>query len=456
MVSVRTTQSCEESAMSEQEDEQRATELEPTLADAAEAARGARADGIRARVARAPHHAFSAGEVLGGHLQVVRPLGSGGMGEVFVARDTRLGRRVALKTLRLPDGAGEAERVRFAQLFERDAASTAQLSHPNIVTIFQFGDEGGVPFFALELIDGQPLDVVLTEHGPMHEREALRLGVQLCEALAYAHAQGVVHRDIKPANLMRTRDGQLKVLDFGIALMRKARDELEEAFGASTERLSARLGEEPVAAGTPAYMAPEQLRGLEQDHRVDVWATGVTLYELLTGQRPYDSPFRVVEGFAVGWPDEPRVSRAVRRVIEGCLRFDVEVRTASMPALRAQLMAAYGEAPRPGAEARVPRRTNLEPVPDAFIGREEDLAQLDEAVFGSDAWLVTLVGPGGVGKTRLVTEWGMGVLERAGVDEVLYLSLIHTWRRRRYAVCRARWPPYPSNQPPARHTCTRI
>ncbi|MEM1349728.1 MAG: protein kinase, partial [Myxococcota bacterium] len=371
---------------------------------------------------------FRPGEVVAEHFQIVRLLGEGGMGEVFVARDTALGRRVAIKTLKLPQFASEAARARFVQLFERDAASTAQLSHSGIVTIFQFGEHQGTSFFVLELVDGQPLDDILARGGALEQREVLRLGVQLCQALSYAHSKGVIHRDIKPANLMRTRDGRLKVLDFGVALLKKAREDLEEAFGTSHAVLEQRLSEEIITAGTPPYMAPEQLQGLEQDERTDIWGVGITLFELLTGRRPRPSSPSDTEAFELVWPDGCEVSESVRAAVQGCLTYSFDARTASMHLLGAQLKAALEELIAPGVEWRGEhRKTNLVALPDAFVGRQGDLAALDALVFGGAQGggrrLVTLVGPGGVGKTRLVTEWGLGAVEREGVHQVAFCSL---------------------------------
>jgi len=364
-----------------------------------------------------------AGEVVAGQYEVVRPLGAGGMGEVFVAKDTRLGRRVAIKTLKVSSGLTQGRRERFAQLFARDAASTAQLNHPNIVTIHSFGDHEGTPFFVLELVDGKPLDELLHEHGPLSERDVLELGVQLCDALSYAHARGIIHRDSKPANLMRSDDGHLKVLDFGIALIRKAKEELEDAFGDSSDDLTARIGEEPQTAGTPAYMAPEQRVGAQQDARVDVWAAGVTLYELLVGDRPFSSIIEITQGQPVAWPDDVTVSPATRRALARCLLPEPGARTPSMRALGAELGRALELLTRPSTEYPEAPRTNLAKSMDTFVGRGEDLERLSEEVLGRKTALVTLVGPGGVGKTRLVSEFGWKALDDPSVDSILMCAL---------------------------------
>jgi len=279
-----------------------------------------------------------------------------------------------------------------------------------------------------ELVAGRSGGVGLGVDGGLGQREVRELGVLLCDALSDAHAQGVIRRDIKPANLMRTQDGRLKVLDFGIALMRKARGELAAAMSTTERGLEERLGHEARAAGTPAYMAPEQRMGLLQDARVDVWATGVTLYELLVGRRPYSSVEVVDREFEVSWPQGARVLPELRQVIDGCLDVRPVRRTESMQALRTQLQQALQLLSAP--ELEVPqRRTNMSDPGDAFVGRADELARLHERVFVEGSRLVSVVGPGGVGKTRLATEFGLGALERGDVSQALLCSLVEAQTR---------------------------
>lgn len=215
-----------------------------------------------------------------GTYQIVSPLGAGGMGEVYRARDTRLGREVAIKVL--PEAvAASADRL---ARFEREARTVAGLKHPNIVTLFSVEDEDGIRFLTMELVEGMSLDRVVTPGGLPLSR-VLDLAMPLANALVAAHERGVVHRDLKPSNVMVTHDGWVKVLDFGLA---KIAEEETPAEGATI----AVTAESPISGkgqvlGTVPYMAPEQIRGEAVDARSDLFALGIMLYELVTGRRPF-------------------------------------------------------------------------------------------------------------------------------------------------------------------------
>jgi TolB-like protein/Tfp pilus assembly protein PilF len=200
------------------------------------------------------------------------------MGEVYRAKDLRLGREVALKVL---PGDVSANPERLAR-FEREARTVAALNHPNIVTLYSVEDEGQVRFITMELVDGQSLDHVITPGGLPAARVA-ELGIALADALAAAHQKGVIHRDLKPANVMLTRDGRVKVLDFGLAKIAAPQADPQVSQAATLATLSV-IGE---VMGTVPYMAPEQLRGEPVDARTDLFALGVVLYELSSGTRPF-------------------------------------------------------------------------------------------------------------------------------------------------------------------------
>ncbi len=210
-----------------------------------------------------------------GPYEITAPLGAGGMGEVFRARDTRLGREVAVKVLPAAQRADADARARF----RREALALSRLNHPNIETVYDFGEDAGVDFLVLEFVPGETLAARLTR-GRVPEREAADLGAQVAEALAEAHDRGVLHRDLKPGNIMVTPKGRVKVLDFGLA-------KLAEAPGETTPTMAVTMV--GSATGTLAYMAPEQLLGELVDARADLYALGVVLYELTTGQRPYQA-----------------------------------------------------------------------------------------------------------------------------------------------------------------------
>jgi serine/threonine protein kinase/predicted Zn-dependent protease len=214
-----------------------------------------------------------------GHYEVVSRLGSGGMGVVYLAQDLRLDRRVAIKVL--PDGrvADEMARTRF----RREAQALSRLNHPNIATIYDFDQQDGRDFLVMEYIEGLSLRDVGPD--PLPAADVVRVGTQLAEALVAAHGAGVVHLDLKPGNMMLTADGRLKVLDFGIARLH-----VPDLGDALTQTQSPETGGAANAAGTPPYMAPEQVAAGPVDRRTDIYAAGATLYELATGRRVFDKP----------------------------------------------------------------------------------------------------------------------------------------------------------------------
>ena len=207
------------------------------------------------------------------HYRILAQIGAGGMGVVYKAYDEQLEREVALKVLLPGLLAEEGARKRF----RKEALALARLNHPNIATIFEFGNEGGADFLVTEYIPGITLDMKLSA-GALGVEETVRLGTQLATGLAAAHEQGLIHRDLKPGNLRVTPDGLLKILDFGLAqLVPRASDDGLTATQTRTQEI----------AGTLPYMAPEQLRGGMADTRTDIWAAGAVLHEMATGKRPF-------------------------------------------------------------------------------------------------------------------------------------------------------------------------
>jgi tetratricopeptide (TPR) repeat protein/tRNA A-37 threonylcarbamoyl transferase component Bud32 len=213
------------------------------------------------------------GHILG-HYRIVEHIGAGGMGVVYRAHDEQLDRDVAVKVLPARTLANEVARQRF----RREALALAKLNHQNIAAVYEFGSQDGVDFLVMELIRGVTLDIKLTG-GALSEPEVVRLGTQIAEGLEAAHEQRIVHRDLKPGNLRITSVGKLKILDFGLAQLMEPENQV-----ALTTKLTLSQG----VTGTLPYMAPEQLRGETTDARSDVWAVGVVLYEMATGQRPFD------------------------------------------------------------------------------------------------------------------------------------------------------------------------
>ena len=216
-----------------------------------------------------------------GPYEILAPLGAGGMGEVYRSRDTRLQRGVALKVISR-EGSHDSERIRR---FEQEARAAGTLSHPNVCAVYDLGVHEGSPFVVMELLEGETLrELLRPSHLPL--RKALTYAAQAADGLASAHAKGIVHRDLKPENLFITKDGRVKVLDFGLAKLTGAEPPPADtlAAGATGPRTITTPG---VLLGTIAYMAPEQIRGSAVDARADVFALGVVLYEMLTGRSPF-------------------------------------------------------------------------------------------------------------------------------------------------------------------------
>ncbi len=269
---------------------------------------------------------LSSGSRLGPY-EVIAPLGDGGMGVIYRAIDTRLDRTVALKVLR-PEALLDPDRKRR---FAREAKAASALNHPNIVTIYDVGSDHDVDFIAMEHVEGEPLQCRLAA-GLLPLEEVLRYARGVAEALAAAHAAGVVHRDVKPSNVMVTRTGQVKVLDFGLAKLMKPSLLDPEA---STRSASLRT-EAGVVLGTLAYMSPEQAQGKPVDARSDVFSFGVVLYELLCGVRPFKGTSMATLLSAI-LRDAPSLPRSLRpdtppdleRVVHRCLEKDPAKRYAS-------------------------------------------------------------------------------------------------------------------------------
>src|SRR6202040_2301723 len=222
---------------------------------------------------------LSAGTKLGSY-EVVAPIGAGGMGEVYQAHDSKLGRDVAIKVL--PEAfAHDPERL---SRFQREAKILAALNHPNIATIHGLEQSNGTSYLVMELVSGETLAERVKRDGAVPIEEALGIAKQIAEALEAAHEKGIIHRDLKPANVKVTPEGKVKVLDFGLAKAFANDGGLDLS---QSPTLTAMASEEGRILGTPAYMSPEQARGLPVDKRTDIWAFGCVYYEMLTGRTPF-------------------------------------------------------------------------------------------------------------------------------------------------------------------------
>ncbi len=293
-----------------------------------------------------------------GPYEILGPLGAGGMGEVYRARDTKLGRDVALKVLS-PAFIADADRV---ARFEREARLLASLNHPHIGAIYGFEDSGEVPALVLELVEGETLEDRLSR-GPLSLSDALTVAHQIADALDAAHGSGIIHRDLKPSNIKITPDGGLKVLDFGLAkahVSGGSTPDLSKSPTMMTDGTSA-----GVILGTVAYMSPEQARGKAVDKRTDIWAFGCVLHQMLTGRPAFrgetvsDTIVSILErepdwtGLPVGTPP------AVRRLLQRCLEKDQARRLRDIGDVRHWMEEIATAKPGPGAAVSGPRLRGL-------------------------------------------------------------------------------------------------
>jgi TolB-like protein/Flp pilus assembly protein TadD len=270
-----------------------------------------------------------------GHYEILEKIGSGGMGEVYRARDTRLERTVALKVLSPETAIQPGMRKRF----EREGQAVAALHHPNILTIYSVEETDGELFLTMELIEGQNLSDAIPPGGYPLAR-FLDLAIELVDAVSCAHRTGITHRDLKPSNVMVNADGHLKVLDFGLAKLVEPEGGPFKDLGTITVGVT----EEGAILGTIAYMSPEQLRGLSADYRSDIFSLGIVLYEMLTGTNPFgkDTSADLISSILRDRPKlasamRPDIPRRLAQVIDRCLEKDPNVRLQSALALRNDL-----------------------------------------------------------------------------------------------------------------------
>jgi eukaryotic-like serine/threonine-protein kinase len=271
------------------------------------------------------------------HYRIESLLGVGGMGEVYLARDERLGRKAALKLL--PDNVTTDE----AQLsrFKNEARTASALNHPNILTVYEIGAEGNVQFIATEFIEGMTLRAALAP-GRMNAHKALEIAVQIASALAAAHEAGVVHRDIKPENIMLRPDGYVKVLDFGIAKLTEQKPASEDRRVETTALLQTRPG---LVLGTAHYMSPEQARGHKIDARSDIWSLGVVLYEMVGGRPPFrgETPSDCVAAILTAEPASlssisPDVPSKLESILQKALQKNTDERYQTIKEMLAELL----------------------------------------------------------------------------------------------------------------------
>jgi serine/threonine-protein kinase len=298
--------------------------------------------------------------VFSNRYEIVRPIARGGMAEVYLARDLQLDRPVALKVL-FPELSADPN---FVARFRREAQAAANLNHPNIVAIYDWGEEGSTYFIVMEYIEGRTLREVLRSEGPLLPDRAADIAADIAAALAFAHRNGVIHRDVKPGNVLITTSGQVKVTDFGIA--RAVTDGADEG-----------LTQTGTVMGTATYFSPEQAQGLPIDPRSDVYSLGVVLYEMVTGRPPFvgDNPVAIAYQHVQETPlapsrINPNVPPVLEAVIGRALAKSPDARYPSATALRNDLVAfREGRAVRAAADVRtgpVPRVVDRTEVQQAY------------------------------------------------------------------------------------------
>jgi predicted ATPase/serine/threonine protein kinase len=339
--------------------------------------------------------ALTAGSSVGRY-EIVDLVGAGGMGEVYRARDPRLNRTVALKLL---PSALFADSARL-QRFEQEARSASALNHPNIVTVYELGQDGSRHYIAMELVEGKTLrELIDGRLLPMHK--VIEIAAQIAEGLTKAHEAGITHRDLKPENLMVSHDGFAKILDFGLS---------KSALTSGSQSIlnATTLTPDGLILGTVGYMSPEQAGGEAMDFRSDQFSFGLVLYEIITGKRAFQKPTAAETLVAI--LREPVDTGALQSgdapaplcwAVERCIAKDPNQRYASTRDLARDLAAIrerYSEKPAKLAESRP---ANL-PVPrTGFVGREREVKAAKELLLHKDVRLMTVTGPGGIGKTRL-------------------------------------------------------
>ena len=324
------------------------------------------------------------------------------MGEVYRARDRRLGREVAIKTVSLRHHSQADALTRF----ETEARSASALNHPNIVTIYELGCVGNTHFISMELVRGETVRELI-ESGPIPFRKAIGIAAQVADALARAHDSGIVHRDLKPENLVVSADGVAKVLDFGLAKLFA----VDDAHDSNVSTSAGHVTTDGTVMGTLSYMSPEQTKGAKLDFRSDQFSFGSVLYEMVTGVPAFQKKTAAETAAAILRDEPERIGSRVLQapapftwIVERCLAKEPKHRYESTRDLARDLAAVRDRLADVPVRHSEPRPSKLPVQRTAFIGREHEAAALRQLVGRDDVRLVTLTGPGGIGKTRLALQ----------------------------------------------------
>ncbi len=348
--------------------------------------------------------ALTSGTKLGPY-KIIELLGTGGNGEVYRARDERLDRSVAIKILPAALSA-DSDRLRR---FEQEARSASALSHPNIITIHELGKDGSTHYIAMELVEGKTLRALLVP-GLLPMQKVIEIAAQVADGLTKAHEAGIAHRDLKPENVMVSHDGFVKILDFGLAKLASPSSERSDMCITSHTPAGMLLG-------TVGYMSPEQASGDRLDFRSDQFSFGVVLYEMVTGKRAFHRRTAAETMVAILREQPEPIGRQnsdapapLCWAIERCLAKEPDKRYVSTRELARELEAIrerFSEKPLKQIETRP---TNLPAQRTGFVGREKEVAAAKELLLRQDVRLVTVTGPGGIGKTRLAVQVASGLL----------------------------------------------
>jgi predicted ATPase/serine/threonine protein kinase len=353
------------------------------------------------------------------HYRIIEKLGAGGMGVVYRAEDLDLGRSVALKFL-LDDIAHDSQAL---SRFQREAKAASALNHPNIVTIYELGQVKDMHYIAMEMVCGETLRSLIRS-GPLPFRKAISIAAQIAEALAKAHEIGLVHRDLKPDNLMVTQDGTAKILDFGLAKLHSPGD----SSHAQTSTAVSALTELGTVMGTVGYMSPEQANGESLDFRSDQFSFGAVLYEMVSGRPAFHNKSRA-EIIAAILRDQPdRLQSKIQApapffwILDRCLAKHPDERYASTRDLARDLATVRDLRVDASMHSGASLAGNMPVQRTAFIGREQEIVALRQLLNRADVRLVTLTGPGGIGKTRLALRVAEEISD-AFIGGVYFVSL---------------------------------
>ena len=348
------------------------------------------------------------------HYKILEKLGEGGMGVVYKAEDTKLKREVALKFLPTNALQGKEEKERFT----REAQAAAALNHPNIATIYAIEEVDDDTFIVMEYIKGKELRELTTEDRELSIEDVTNYAIQIAEGLKAAHKKGVIHRDIKSSNIMITDEDHVKIMDFGLAKVRG---------GAQVTKVGTTLG-------TAAYMSPEQAQGMKTDHRTDIWAFGVVLYEMLSGQMPFPGDYEQAVIYSI-LNEEPEpnnnldslVPKKLKQIVMRCLDKSKDKRYHSCQEILSDLSSKNHNqaAIHPKVSKIKFAKSNLILEEDIFIGREAQLEFLLEKfknIRETKESTVFIYGESGIGKSQLVAK-ALGAISKSGINIIWGRSL---------------------------------